>query len=246
MPAVRPSLSARGAKASARDKTLETLRRSIISLELAPGSPLSENELAAQLGVSRTPVRESLILLREEGLVQVFPQLGTFVSRVDAHEIAQAQFIREAIECASLADAVVSSDASSIRRLREILDQQRAADARGEVEEFFGLDETFHRELLRSGGHESAWAAVNSAKAHLDRARRMSLVEARPVSTLIDQHARIVDALEAGDLDAAAASLREHLRAVFDDVERIRAASPELFVDSDSERRPRRRTVREW
>jgi len=79
---------------SARDQTLETLRRGIISLELAPGSPVSENELAARLGVSRTPVRESLILLQEDGLVQVFPQLGTFVSRVDAGKVAQAQFIK--------------------------------------------------------------------------------------------------------------------------------------------------------
>src|ERR671921_1446848 len=89
---------------SVRDQQLDTLRRRIISLQLPPGEPLSENELAQELGVSRTPVRESLILLREEGLIQVFPQIGSFVSLVDLERVAQAQFIREAIECASLAD----------------------------------------------------------------------------------------------------------------------------------------------
>ncbi|HEY8717852.1 GntR family transcriptional regulator [Pengzhenrongella sp.] len=235
-----------GKKASARDQTLEILRHEIISLELPPGAPLSENLLAAKLGVSRTPVRESLILLREEGLVQVFPQLGTFVSRVNAAEVAQAQFIREAIECASLTDAVVVAGVAHISALREVLERQRDADRRGDIEDFFGLDETFHRELLRSGGHEGAWATVNSAKAHLDRARRMSLVEARPVATLIEQHTRVVDALEARDAGAATAALREHLRAVFDDVERIRAATPELFSDGAAEERPRRRVVQEW
>jgi DNA-binding GntR family transcriptional regulator len=233
-------------KASVRDQTLETLRRGIISLELAPGSPISENELAAKFGVSRTPVRESLILLQEDGLVQVFPQLGTFVSRVDASKVAKAQFIREAIECASLADAVVPSDESEVRILREILDQQRESDRRDDVEEFFVLDEAFHRELMRAGGHESAWGTVNSAKAHLDRARRMSLITARPVSTLIEQHTQIVDHLESGDLNGAVTYLREHLRAVFDDVQRIREATPELFTDGDSEERPRRRVVPEW
>ena len=94
---------------SVRDQTLETLRRRIISLQLPPGEPLSENELAQELGVSRTPVRESLILLREEGLVQVYPQIGSFVSLVDLGRVSEAQFVREAIECASLRDLAVDS-----------------------------------------------------------------------------------------------------------------------------------------
>jgi DNA-binding GntR family transcriptional regulator len=245
MSTASPSPScARKQKVSARDQTLAILRRGIISLELAPGSPISENDLAARLGVSRTPVRESLIVLQGEGLVQVFPQLGTFVSRVDAGKVTQAQFVREAIECASLADAVGTAGEPSVPVLRRILEQQREADAQNDVEQFFLLDEAFHRELLRAGGHESAWATVNSAKAHLDRARRLSLITTRPVSALIDQHERIVDSLEAGDLDRAVTCLREHLRAVFEDVQRIREATPELFSDAYSDERPRLRVDR--
>ncbi|MCA4133369.1 GntR family transcriptional regulator [Arthrobacter sp. M4] len=224
---------------SVRDQTLDTLRRRIISLQLPPGEALSENELAQELGVSRTPVRESLILLREEGLVQVFPQIGSFVSLVDLSRVSEAQFVREAIECASLAD--ISVDAQGIAGLRKILAAQSEADAHGDMDEFFRLDEDFHRELLRLAGHESAWAAVNSAKAHLDRARRMSLIDARPVSTLIEQHTAVVDALEANNLTDADKSLRSHLRAVFEDVKRIQAATPELF--SDGTAKPTRRSI---
>lgn len=225
---------------SVRDQTLETLRSRIISLQLPPGEPLSENELAQELGVSRTPVRESLILLREEGLVQVFPQIGSFVSLVDLGRVSEAQFVREAIECASLRDLAV--DSAVIAGLREILQAQSDADARGNVEEFFRLDEDFHRELLRLAGHESAWAAVNSAKAHLDRARRMSLLDTRPVSTLIAQHTAVVDALEDHNMSAADSSLRLHLRAVFEDVQRIQEATPQLFSDG-APPRPSRRSV---
>lgn len=225
---------------SVRDRTLDTLRRRIISLELRPGEPLSENELAQELGVSRTPVRESLILLREEGLVQVFPQIGSFVSLVDLGRVAEAQFVREAIECASLVDAVVDGEGTA--GLREILNDQRGAEAAGDTDEFFRLDEDFHRELLRLAGHETAWTAVNSAKAHLDRARRLSLIDTRPVSTLIEQHTAIVDALEANNPAGADDSLRVHLRGVFDDVKRIQAATPELFSDGTVPR-PIRRSI---
>jgi DNA-binding GntR family transcriptional regulator len=235
----KPS-NGRPVRLSVRDQTLETLRRRIISLQLPPGEPLSENELAQELGVSRTPVRESLILLREEGLVQVYPQIGSFVSLVDLGRVSEAQFVREAIECASLRD--LSVDEAGIAGLRVILQSQADADAHSDVEEFFRLDEEFHRELLRLAGHESAWAAVNSAKAHLDRARRLSLLDTRPVATLIQQHTAVVDALESNNLTDADASLRLHLRGVFEDVQRIQQATPQLFSDGAA-LRPSRRSV---
>jgi DNA-binding GntR family transcriptional regulator len=239
---VPPSIQKRP---SARATVHAELRRRIIALDLPPGAPLSENELAAELGVSRTPVRESLILLGEEELVQVFPQLGTFVSRVDLQQVADAQFVREAVELASLRDAAERIDAgidpAGLAALRDVLERQRAVE--GDAEAFFPLDEEFHQTLLAVGGHAGAWRSVQSAKAHLDRARRLGLRTVSPVADLVAQHTAVVDALEAGDAGAAEAALRAHLRAVFADVELIRATSPDLFAD---EGRPTRRVVASW
>src|ERR1044072_2785086 len=77
----------------------QTLRDAIVRVDIVPGQQLSENELAAQLGVSRTPVREALARLRDEQLVHVVPQLGTFVSRISPAAVGDAQFVREALEC---------------------------------------------------------------------------------------------------------------------------------------------------
>ncbi|MCZ9337823.1 GntR family transcriptional regulator, partial [Streptomyces sp. TRM76130] len=107
-----------GRRTSRRD-IYRKLRQMVLSLELAPGAALSENELAASLGVSRTPVRESLILLSQEGLVQVFPKIGSFVSRVDPAQVADAQFLREAVELASLEDLPERLDAEIVAELRE-------------------------------------------------------------------------------------------------------------------------------
>lgn len=101
-------------RTSRRDIYLK-LRQLVLTLELPPGAALSENELAASLGVSRTPVRESLILLAQEGLVQVFPKIGSFVSRVDPAQVADAQFLREAVELASLDDLPERLDPRSSR-----------------------------------------------------------------------------------------------------------------------------------
>ena len=241
-------LVARGARGdgdlreSVRDRTLSALRHRIITLELPPGTALSENDLSAELGVSRTPVRESLILLREEGLVQVFPQIGSFVSRVDPERVGQAQFVREAIECSSLGGVPVPLDLEPTADLRGNLDAQREAERAADVDRFFALDEEFHRTLLGIGGHGDAWSVVTSTKAHLDRARRLSLVDARPMDSLITQHTAVVDALVRGQVAVAVTALRTHLRTVFDDVEIIRAAHPHLF-GSNGDARPVRRSV---
>ncbi|MFI5615026.1 GntR family transcriptional regulator [Amycolatopsis sp. NPDC051903] len=231
------------AKPSARVVVHRELRNRIITLKLPPGAPLSENELATELSVSRTPVREALLLLAEEELVQVFPQLGTFVSRVDLKRVADAQFVREAIEVASLTDAVQRLEVETLASLRQALEAQREAEH--DTERFFRLDEEFHQLLLAAGGHANAWRTVVSAKAHLDRARRLGMRMVSPVSSLIEQHTAIVDHLAAGDLDASVEAMRAHLRLVFSDVERIRSHSPELFA-TDSNQRPVRKTITAW
>ncbi|MFC8238211.1 GntR family transcriptional regulator [Streptomyces sp. NPDC057284] len=236
--------AARARGRNTRQLVHELLRSRIISLDLEPGAALSENDLAAELGVSRTPVRESLILLGEEGLVDVYPQLGTFVSRIRERDIASAQFIREALECAALRDGVTRATAHDVAELRALLVAQTEAEQREDPEAFFRLDEQFHARLMAAGGHAEAWPVVSQAKAQLDRARRLSLPLTQQLSLLISQHTAVVDQLEQHDPHGADQALRGHLRQVFTDVETIRAQHPELFSDTDAPVRPRRDTRR--
>ncbi|GAB3282201.1 GntR family transcriptional regulator [Kineosporia babensis] len=236
-------MSPRKAGGSSRQAVYDSLRRRILGLELAPGTALSENDLAAELGVSRTPVRESMILLSEEGLVQVFPKVGTFVSRVDATKVADAQFLREAVELAALDDVPLTPDDELVALLRENLTQQQTPGI--DREDFFRLDEEFHHLLLRLSGHGNSWSTVASAKGHLDRARRLGLNEVGSPRPFIDQHADVLDAVLSGNTEAARTTLRHHLRAVFEDVERVRRRSPELFA-ADPDAVPVRRSVAVW
>lgn len=208
------------------------LRRQIIALELSPGDPLSEAEIGSRLGVSRTPVRESLILLAEEGLVEVFPQRGSFVGPIRYEDVVSAQFVREAIECSSLelgGGAVTEGD---VAELRALIVRQHEAERGADVSAFFDLDEEFHLSLMRACGHEQAWRIVASAKAQMDRARRLSLPEGGKMTGLIEQHESVLDALAADDVAGAVARLRQHLRVVLADITHIQRERPELFAGS--------------
>jgi DNA-binding GntR family transcriptional regulator len=232
-----------GRQRTNRRLVYETLRRKVLTLELRPGAALSENELAADLGMSRTPVRESLILLAEEGFVQIFPQVGSFVSRVDPTSVADAQFIREAVELAALEDIPPDPDGDLVRQLRDNLDRQQEPDI--DLEEFFSLDEQFHHGLLRLSGHERAWSTVVSAKGHLDRARRLGLYDAKSPRMFAEQHLEILRAVLEHDIERSRNTMRTHLREVFADIERIRARAPELFA-SNTQAVPVRRNVVVW
>ncbi|WOP18855.1 GntR family transcriptional regulator [Raineyella sp. LH-20] len=209
------------------------LRERIVDLQLPPGEPLSEADIAERLGVSRTPVRESLILLSEEGLVDVYPQRGSFVGPIRLEEVLSAQFVRETLECASLDSAVPRVGGGEDAPLRALIDQQRRADERQDVDEFFALDERFHQQLMALGGHETAWRVVAQAKTQLDRVRHLSLPRIESLGRLIDQHQEVLDAAAAGDTPRAVAALRAHLRLVLADLDLIRGQNPEFFAADD-------------
>jgi GntR family transcriptional regulator, rspAB operon transcriptional repressor len=224
-----------------RRAVYDDLRRRIVALDLGPDAPLSENVLAAELGVSRTPIREAMIMLLQDGLVQVFPKVGSFVSRIDAQRVADAQFLREAVELASLDDVPTEPPAAVVEEVRGILALQALSEE--DVDTFFRLDEQFHQGLLRLAGHDGTWPAVVAAKAHLDRARRLGLQE-RSLHDFTLQHTQVLDALLSGGASQARPLLRAHLRMVFEDIEEVRRRSPELFAASVGI--PVRRNIARW
>ena len=136
------------ARRNSRTLALETIREKIITLEILPGTRLSENELAEQLGLSRTPIRESLILLAEEQLVYVVPQVGTVVAPILLAEIETAQFVRESLELAALTESLTRVTPQDLANLTAIVDAQRIADSRRSLSGFFTLDEEDRKSVV--------------------------------------------------------------------------------------------------
>jgi GntR family transcriptional regulator, rspAB operon transcriptional repressor len=205
------------------------LRDAIVRGQLEPGQRLSENSLAAEMGVSRTPIREGLSLLREDRLVETVPQLGSFVSRVDPAAIGDAQFIRESLECAAIRLSAKVAGEADIAELEENLQNQDRAIAQGDLDAFYLLDDSFHHALCDLSGHRSVWTVSERAKAHLNRIRRLSLGMPNYLEEMLTEHRRVAKAVASHDPDRAEKHLRAHLRTVLREVPRMREEHPDYF-----------------
>jgi DNA-binding GntR family transcriptional regulator len=230
----RQPLERGGHALSARAQTYSLLRDAIVALRLPPGAKVSDLQLARQLQVSRTPIREALLRLSDEGLVDVRPQAGTFVSRISVAAVREAQFVREALEVAALRGAGRRLDEVDGTGLEGNIAAQRDAAAAGDAERFYELDEELHRELMQASGFPGLARVADRSRAHLNRVRRLSLPVPEVVERLVDQHAEIVDRLLRGELDSAEAVLRRHLRAVLETLPSLVERHPDYFLDDSA------------
>lgn len=211
------------------------LRERIVSTTLHPGEALSETRLGEAYGVSRTPVREAFKRLAEEGLLEVVPQVGTFVARIDLRLVRDNHFVRETLECRIVEFAAARVDDGGRARLRDNLAQQRRAIAAHDATGFFRVDEALHELLADAAGHRSAWQVIHSAKAQLDRVRRLSLASAPRTRLRMAEHRAIADRVIAGDGAGAAQAMRAHLATIFDAIANIASENAHYFTDSAAE-----------
>lgn len=217
-------------RSTAASLVQDELRRAILAMEVVPGSALVEKELTARFGISRTPVREALIRLKEEGLVEIFPQAGTFVARIPTEAIPEAVFIRQALECATVDLVARIATPEAIGRLDATIARQHEAFEAGEQESFHIADEDFHEALAMVAGYPGIWKIAHAAKSQIDRCRRMTLPVPGRMAMVIREHLSIVDAVRRHDGPAAMAAMRKHLGTLLPDLVRLKAEHPDYFA----------------
>ena len=215
---------------SIREEAHERLRDAIMTARFLPGQALSESELVEMLRVSRTPIREALQRLANEGLIHVVPQVGTFVARMDLARIREALFMREAIECAALARVPSRLGKDDIQALQRIVAEHRRAVKGEDLAPIFAADDAFHRTLLEMAGVPGAWRYVREAREMHRRVRALSRVEYDSMRRSVVQHATVVAELAARRSSVAIERLREHIRMNAAIAEDIALKHPEYFI----------------
>ncbi len=221
-----------GRPATASALIRRALRSDIVALRLKPGTPLSEKEIAESYGVSRTPVREAMLRLADEGLVDIFPQSGTFVSRIPVHALPEAIIIRKSLEETTARMAAERARSSQIATLRAVMERLRETAAAGDRDGFHQADEAFHAGIAEAAGHPGIWTLVQQVKIQVDRFRRLTLPEEGRLARIIAEHGAILDGIEAHDPDRAAARMGAHLGALLADLGGIKDHNPDFFVDA--------------
>jgi DNA-binding GntR family transcriptional regulator len=206
------------------------LHADLVSMTLAPGTALTEKALTERFNVSRTPVREALIRLGEDGLVDILPQSGTFVSRIPVGQIPEAVIIRKALEGATVARAAATASRYDIAHLDQIIVVQRQLAAIDDATAFLAADESFHEAIAVISGHPGIWDYLKPAKAQIDRARRLTMLALHRMNQAIEEHQIIRDAIANHDPAAAVAAMDHHLGAVIPDIAQLRDQYPDCFV----------------
>jgi DNA-binding GntR family transcriptional regulator len=193
--------------ASLADKAYHEIRALIVSLELAPGAVIDERELIERLGIGRTPVREALRRLAQERLVEVYPRRGMFVTGVDVRELARLSEVREVLEpeAARLAAGrATDADRAELAALVEELD--------GGGSELMELDERIHRAVYRAAHNDLLEATLEQYYVLALRIWSIALDRAHELEEAVEAHRTLLEAIQAGDAERAADTMRAHVQ----------------------------------
>ncbi|GAK12320.1 GntR family transcriptional regulator [Geomicrobium sp. JCM 19039] len=216
-------------KGSTREYVYEKIRESILSLELTPGTVISEKEISDDLEVSRTPVREAFLKLTEDELLTVLPQRGSFVTLIDLDHVEEARFLREQAEVGMMKLACHSFPESKRLDMLANIEKQKLAKEKEDEQALFLLDRDFHLFLAEGTNKKRVWQVIQRMDVHSQRLRKLSMNLKLNWNLLIEQHEAMVQAIEQKDERAGMEIMHEHLTLLQYDQSPLKAEFPDYF-----------------
>lgn len=210
----------------AAPQVYEWLREQILTLNYAPGTTLSRADLVTRFGLSQTPIRDALMRLSTEGLVDIFPQSATRVSAIDVQQAIQTHFLRRALEIEIAHTLALASEKPFISDLETIISKQEGLLASADLNAFDTHDRAFHQVLYQSAGVPDLWTVIRDRSGHIDRLRRIDLPMPGKLEAIIASHKAIVAAIASSRAAEAQHHVREHLSGTLSHIDEIRATHP--------------------
>lgn len=215
---------------SASQRVYEDLRTRIVSLELEPDTTLSRVDLSKSYDVSQTPIREAMQRLEQDGLIRVYPQSRTVVSRIDVKQLRETHFLRVALECEVVRRVAVLEDRTSLAQARSYLSMQDSvSDKPDQMKLFNDLDRAFHQTLFEAVGMVNLFHMLGSKLGHLARCQRLELPMKGKAEHIIKCHDEILVAIENRDPEAAAEAMRAHLTGTILRISALEDQFPKYF-----------------
>jgi DNA-binding GntR family transcriptional regulator len=202
---------------SLTEQAADEIRQRIVFGDIALGASLSENTLAAELGVSKTPVREALLQLKNEGLVSIQPQRGSFVFDMSAPEVVQLGDLRETLELAALRLAAGHDRTGLIEALREIIKKMRKALDRNDAVDYRKLDAEFHRAFFDHSGNVYLLASYLGIAFRIQALRSRLSADPMLNRSSFTDHEKLLQLVETGKIDAALSLLAKHVGGTTED-----------------------------
>ncbi len=211
-----------------RDYALRVIKDNIIHLNLEPGSQVSENELSAELGLSRTPVREVLIELAKVKIIDIQPQKRSVVCLIDYDLVEESRFMRNILECAVVELVCEMIKPEDVERLRENVRLQNFYQENFNPDKLWSLDDDFHQILFEAARKPQVFSLMHNISIHFDRVRNMSLFSVKDLK-IVQDHEDICEAVAQGDAKKARALMEVHLSRYKIDAKAIWETYPQYF-----------------
>lgn len=205
------------------------LREEIINLYLEPGTGISEKELSEKYSVSRTPVREALVRLAQEGLVNIYPQKGTIVSLIDLSAVEDGRFLREHLERAVVKEACKEFSPEKILELEMNLKLQKMYIENNDYKKLFEADEEFHKIIFEGSNKKRIWDSINDGSTEFQRIRMLRLEVNHNWDNIYLQHEEIFNAIKNRDTVRAEEVMKDHLNMVTFDKNEVKKIHPNYF-----------------
>lgn len=217
---------------SLTDRTFLAIREAIMELNFLPGEIIRKHDICNALGVSRSPVSEALAKLRNEGLVEVVPQSGTFVSRFSLQDIKEGAFLREAIELACIEILASNISEQQLIDLNRNLKLQKVLAESDDYQGFYQLDAEMHGMIMDFTGYKNLAKVTKTGWVQVDRARQLLLPVDGRLKKAFQEHRAVIKALEQNDVALAREKMRTHLNQLILLLTPLEKKHPHLFENS--------------
>lgn len=216
------------------EDVFDILKKRILNLQYKPSYPLSAFSLSEELEVSRSPVREAQIRLAAEGLVEIFPQIGTQVSLINLDKVSEERFLRRSLEEAAIRSFVNNPNASTIASMQRLIDEQQEALKEQDIILFLQKDDAFHEEYFKAINKLTCWKLSLSFTSNEHRLRLLSLTSVPGTQgSVIESHRRLLGAITQQDEEQAVKTMREHLGRISNEISKLITQYPEIFTYDD-------------
>ena len=194
------------------DDIYRDLLEKIVNLEYMPGDLLSEHSLCETYRCTRHMVRGAFVMLRQKGLLEVYPQRGSYVSLIDLQLIGDILFLREAAETAAAMQVMTDDDLAetAAKQMQKQIEKQKEAADKNDIQAYFEADDSFHQILMKAAGRQAVRALLEDEYIHLRRWRNLEVRSTKRIPVLIREHKAICKALRRQDREKTAALLHEH------------------------------------
>ena len=217
---------------SLTDRTFLAIREAIMELNFLPGEIIRKHDICNTLGVSRSPVSEALAKLRNEGLVEVVPQSGTFVSRFSLQDIKEGAFLREAIELACIEILASNISEQQLIDLNRNLKLQKVLAETDDYQGFYQLDAEMHSMIMDFTGYKNLAKVTKTGWVQVDRARQLLLPVHGRLKKAFQEHRAVIKALEKNDVALAREKMRTQLNQLILLLTPLEKKHPHLFENS--------------